>query len=147
MKKGEENSNSKKRLLQEMIPKIKEVDPKATIAPWKRARGQRKNLNGKELHIVPKGSLAHYVNVPNGGRRLIHNKTYYQVGMCIMTGGMNIHQFIDAWSNMKYYNKSGERNDDWKNIRPAEVQNHDKAYAVGYFCGTTERGYYETISE
>ena len=146
IKKGEQNSDSKKRILQEMIPKIKKVDSKATIVPWKRDRKETKNIHGSEIEIVPKESLSKYVNIPNGGRRLINGRTYYQIGMCIKTSGMNIHQFVDAWSNMKYYSNEGESRNDWKTIRPAEVQHHDQAYAVGYFSGTTERGCYDTLN-
>ena len=84
-----------------MIPKIKEVDQSAVIVLWKRDRGNLKNLNGKELDLVPKDVICHYVRVPNGGRRLIDGRTYYQVGMCIMTGGMSVQNFTNSWSNKK----------------------------------------------
>ena len=49
---------------------------------------------------------------------------------------------------MRYNDSENKAFQEWRTmIRAAEMQKSPRSYAVGYFAGTTERGYYETINE
>ena len=59
---------------------------------------------------------------------------------------MNIYKFTEQWSNNKYLNNPKTPFQNWRQIKPAEMQGSDTAYAIGYFAGTSEQGDYTTIN-
>ena len=134
-----------KELLYEMMMCAKEIDKDAGLKPWKKD-SRAKDLNGYELRMFSGSDLSEYVDIPDMRENLIHDKLYYQNGLRLKTK-MTVYEFTERWSNKKYSRDNNTPFQMWKPIKPAEMQNYDKAYPIGYFVGTTERGEYSTIQK
>ena len=57
---------------------------------------------------------------------------------------MKINTFVEKWNNKKYDNTENTWFNNWKAVKRAEIIKQSDAYPIGYFVGTTERGYYDT---
>ena len=103
-------------------------------------------MNSKELLLLGHKKLLEYINIPGNPKKLAIGRTYYQVGIRVKTN-LTLNQFTSKWNNTKYEVQKDHTARNWVSIKAAEVQNSDKAFAVRYLAGTTERGDYDTIQQ
>jgi len=133
-----------KNVLYDMMQCSKAIDASAGLITWKKD-GQEKRLNGDEIKLIANNELLKYIDMTEKTNTMIKGKIYYRNGMRISTS-MSVYEFTEKWGNMKY-NKDNDLFKDWKPVKPAEAQNFDTAYPIGYFVGSVERGEYTTITK
>ena len=131
-----------KSLLYEIMLSAKAIEPSISLLPWSQ-ESKEKNLNGYEVQMLPEEKILDYLDDPNDVENFTSGRTYYQMGVRLKSR-IAISDFVEEWNRRKY---SKETKIEWKPIKAAEMQFSDKAYAIGYFAGTTERGDYKTIAE
>ena len=131
-----------KSIIYDMMQCSKVIDPNAGLISWKKD-GQEKRLNGDEIKLIDSENLYKFIDIIEKTDTMIKGKTYYRNGMRIATN-MSVYEFTERWGNMRY-NKDSNAFKNWKPIKPAEAQNFDTAYAIGYFAGSVERGEYKTV--
>ena len=134
-----------KKIVYDMMQIAKSIDPSAACMTWKK-KSTHKTLNGNEIMLMNEKDVEEYIEVPQNDTNLYTGKIYYQNGMRIKTK-MSIYEFTERWNNKKYDRSDNQNLEGWNPIKPAEMQKHETAYAIGYFVGTSERGYYETIKK
>lgn len=132
-------------LLYSFMQSAQQIDPKVALMPWANT-STHDNLNGNELRLHTGEKVNDYIDIPDLKENLIEGKTYYQNGIRLKTE-MSVYEFTERWSKMRYEKAETRENNEWTPIKPAEMQKADKAYPIGYFTGTTERGDYRTINE
>ena len=101
-------------------------------------------MNGNEVMLMIEQDIEQYVEVPQKDTNIFTDKIYYQNGLRIKTK-MDIYEFSERWNNKKYGRNAAQNVQGVNSIKPAEMQGHESAHAIGYFVGTSERGHYDTI--
>ena len=133
------------KLLYSFMQGAQQIDSKVALMPWANS-STHGNLNGNELRLHTGEKINEYIDIPDLKENLIEGKTYYQNGIRLKTE-MTVYEFTERWSNMRYDRTEKKTNNEWFPIKPAEMQRADKAFPIGYFTGTTERGDYRTINK
>ena len=134
-----------KQVLYELLQCAKLVDGKTGLAPWYEDTNL-KVLNGNEVRLLKTDVIQQYIDLPDTHGDFNDNQIYYGNGVSLTTE-MNIDEFINRWNYMRYERRQGNPFKNWKSIKAAEAQCFTQAVAVGYFVGSVENGYYETINE
>ena len=141
---GKSRGEQMRRILHDIMTCIKAFDPTATLLPWKESSGAAP-LNGNEILLLSGDSMREYVDMPGSyDVKLQNRRMYYKNGLHLMSK-MKAYEFVEEWSNHRYYNS--QKSAIWKNttMREAEMQSSSEAYPVGYFLGSVEKGEYSTI--
>ena len=146
--KGKNNgTTSKQEQLQELLYGMmhcsKMVDPSSMLLPWEE-NSEEKALNGKEVKLLTELQLMKYVDLQTSHRTFVNGRMYYQNGIRLKTQ-LKVEAYVHEWSQWKYATDDNNPFKDWKPVRPAEMQGSSKAYALGYFAGSTENGDYQTL--
>ena len=126
-----------------MMHCAKMVDMKCSLLPWK-TDDKSKALNGIELKLMSEEVLFKYIDTNKKVTKYIDGKQYYDNGLRLKTE-LSVKKFVHQWNLWKYDKNDDSPFQDWKAIRPAEMQFSDKMYPVGYFAGSTEKGDYNTL--
>lgn len=121
----------------------KQIDPRVALMTWDEKNGNC-NLNGDETKLITDESTMKYIDMSRMEGKIDAGEVYYGNGMRIQTE-MNIDTFVEKWNNKKYDKTENTPFNNWKAVKKAEMQKHPVSYLIGYFAGTTERGYYDTV--
>ena len=142
---GEESSgNFVKTMVMDLAECAREIDQEAKILTW--VQGDEKPLHSTQLRLLGPDCVSKYIHIPGNPSKRVIGRTYYQVGIRVKTKFKKYH-FIEKWNNMRYDAQRDPSSRNWISIKASEVQESAEAHTVGYFAGSTERGYYDTLQE
>ena len=143
---GATYSEQMKQVLYDVMTTTKEFDPKSRLRPWDEKNIIDCDLVGQEIPLIGGNMIDKYINTPNKPKKWIHSKKYYHQGLHIRTQ-YTVYEFTEYWNNMRYRNKEKHPILNYATMRPAEMQKSSKAFPVGHFIGSTERGDYQTLNK
>ena len=134
-----------KEIIYEVLQCAKAIDTTASLMTWKEDDND-KGLNGDEIRLLTNEKIREYADIPPVDGEYQAGTTYYRNGVRLQMK-MKISEFIDRWNFKKYDKGNKAPFNNWKAIKPAEMQKSAEAYPIGYMLGTTERGYYDTVKK
>ena len=139
------DKNYIKQVLYEMMRCAKEIDVGAGLMTWESGK-KLKVLNGNEVRLQMDSVIKQYIDLPKTASDYRDGETYYGNGIRISTN-VEINEFINRWNYKRYDRKNDNPFKNWKAVKPAEAQGFTNTIPIGYFIGTTEKGYYKTVQE
>ena len=134
-----------KQVLYEMLQCAKEVDSNCGLAPWYE-NAELKLINGNEIRLLPTELIKMYADMSHTNGEYEDNTTYYGNGVRLSTE-MDIEEFISRWNYKRYERSNKNPFKNWKAVKAAEAQGFATATAIGFFSGSIENGYYDTIKK
>ena len=132
-----------RQILYDTMKCAKRIDKRAALAPWE-DEAEKNTLNGDEINMIAENEIMQYIDMPPSERGIVAGEMHYGNGIRIKTN-IDVDTFVERWNNSKYDKATNTTVENWKAVKRAEMQNHPKAYPIGYFAGTTERGFYDTV--
>ena len=128
-----------KRVLNEYIKTLKEVDNAGRILTWENQEGEEMGIGKQDMSkMSPKGANK-YLDIPTYIKSFGTRKNS-RIGIRVATN-MDLREFVETWSSMKPKGQA-----DWMTVFPSEMQTSPTAHAVGFLQGSSEKKVTTTIN-